>query len=399
MIASILVKIVTSQDISILVDLLSNSYPSLSTILSVDSFREELLNLLSLLYAREFDERKVCETILNSRLCIHAVSIAIAVAPLLGRYYINTISTRLSKLFENFISSALDDRGLAAICSALGIRCEVSSLCLLEEDIAIDSMGGAVKRCYRYRVNVLDYLRYAYTLCSEPSWKLAFLALKEGYVYFENREKLVRLLTEAIKNLLLSMLTRVSKDRERVEYIISTLGLSPIVEDIKRKIVEDETQRVIREKPREAQGKVDKEVIDISSISTIEQLLQIAHKYFPPCIKTLLDQLLRGENLSHHQRFALATFLINIGIDLELILELFKHSPDFNEKIARYQIEHLAGLRGSRKKYLPYSCANMKALGLCEWDCGTRNPLAYFYKRVRVRKSDGENRNVMRNAG
>jgi DNA primase large subunit len=65
------------------------------------------------------------------------------------------------------------------------------------------------------------------------------------------------------------------------------------------------------------------------------------------------------------------------------VLELFKHAPDYNERIARYQIEHLAGLKGGRKKYSVYSCEKMKTLGMCVADCGTKTPVQYYLKQVR----------------
>jgi DNA primase large subunit len=71
-------------------------------------------------------------------------------------------------------------------------------------------------------------------------------------------------------------------------------------------------------------------------------------------------------------------------MDVEEILELFRNVPDFNEKIARYQLEHIAGLRGSRKQYMPYSCQTMKSLGLCPivGDCGAKNPLIVYRRNI-----------------
>ena len=59
---------------------------------------------------------------------------------------------------------------------------------------------------------------------------------------------------------------------------------------------------------------------------------------------------------------------------------MFRNMPDFNEKITRYQVEHLAGLRGSGKRYRTYSCEKMKSLGLCKADCGTRSPIQAYYR-------------------
>jgi DNA primase large subunit len=74
--------------------------------------------------------------------------------------------------------------------------------------------------------------------------------------------------------------------------------------------------------------------------------------------------------------------MINRGYSTEKILTILSERPDFNEKIARYQVEHIAGLRGSRTKYRPPSCQTMKSLGLCIEDgrlCPKwiKNPLEY----------------------
>ncbi|RLE77465.1 MAG: DNA primase regulatory subunit PriL [Thermoprotei archaeon] len=116
---------------------------------------------------------------------------------------------------------------------------------------------------------------------------------------------------------------------------------------------------------------------------------------YPPCIRKLLEDLRSGKNLPHAARFALATFLLNIGYGVEEVLALFRTSPDFNERVARYQVEHLAGLRGSRVKYLPYKCANMRSLGLCADPegrvCGrVSHPLQYYIRRARgARRGEG----------
>ncbi|MCS7131076.1 MAG: hypothetical protein NZ872_06630, partial [Archaeoglobaceae archaeon] len=60
----------------------------------------------------------------------------------------------------------------------------------------------------------------------------------------------------------------------------------------------------------------------------------------PPCMLEILSELQKGMNVPHSARFALTSFLLNIGMDVEDILGLFKKSPDFDEEKSRYQIEH-----------------------------------------------------------
>ncbi|MFP3235438.1 MAG: hypothetical protein RXR74_03390 [Nitrososphaeria archaeon] len=104
---------------------------------------------------------------------------------------------------------------------------------------------------------------------------------------------------------------------------------------------------------------------------------------YPPCVRSLLRRLESGENLPHFARFFLAAFLVNAGVPLDEIVAAFSRSPDFNERITRYQVEHIAGARGGKRYSVP-SCAKLEALGLCARDAtcdGVRNPLAYLRRR------------------
>jgi len=108
----------------------------------------------------------------------------------------------------------------------------------------------------------------------------------------------------------------------------------------------------------------------------------------PPCIERLIEELRRGENLSHFARFTLATFLIHAGWTVDQIVDLFRNAPDFDEKVTRYQVEHLAGKRGGGKKYDPPSCARIQQEGLCVADCGVRHPLELLRRRPRQGNSE-----------
>ena len=70
------------------------------------------------------------------------------------------------------------------------------------------------------------------------------------------------------------------------------------------------------------------------------------------------------------ENFAIASYMVNAGYGIDEVVDVFKDRSDFDEKIARYQVEHIAGLRGSRVKYKPPSCSRMKTYGLCIEDGG-----------------------------
>jgi len=108
----------------------------------------------------------------------------------------------------------------------------------------------------------------------------------------------------------------------------------------------------------------------------------------PPCVEKLIEDLQRGENLPHFARFALATFLIHAELSIDQIVDLFRNAPDFDEKITRYQVEHIAGRRGGGRRYDPPSCDRLRQEGLCVADCGVRHPLELLRRRPRQGNSE-----------
>jgi DNA primase large subunit len=108
----------------------------------------------------------------------------------------------------------------------------------------------------------------------------------------------------------------------------------------------------------------------------------------PPCMTNLLSLLQTSKHISHMGRFAMAAFLLNIGTDEEELLKMFKSFTDFDERIARYQVEHIAGRRGSRRKYTAPNCSTLRTHGLCvnpDELCATiTHPLSYYRKKARI---------------
>ncbi len=73
---------------------------------------------------------------------------------------------------------------------------------------------------------------------------------------------------------------------------------------------------------------------------------EIISSAMPPCMKHFMSLLQSSKHISHMGRFALAAFLLNIGTSEEDLLKMFTAFSDFDERIARYQVEHIAGRRG-----------------------------------------------------
>ncbi len=105
---------------------------------------------------------------------------------------------------------------------------------------------------------------------------------------------------------------------------------------------------------------------------------------YPPCVKHAVEVMSKGENLPHSARVMLATYMLAIGKPVDEIVMMFQNAPDFNEKITRYQVEHLAGMKGSRTKYSVPSCEKLRNENLCfataECD-GIINPVQFGRKR------------------
>jgi DNA primase large subunit len=243
---------------------------------------------------------------------------------------------------------------LVEIASIIGIRAEIP------RNYPLIPMGIRRNRLiYKpkpIKVYFKDYLKYvAKRLARDPKYSLTNQILDKGYVYLD-REMFTRILEEAIYQYILDTAEKISPDQEQYGWLM------------------EEAKKIL-----EKTNWLSKRIMSEEFEKSIEGVIDFTA--FPPCMKLLLERLKAGENLSHQERFAIAAFLARIGMDTEAILEYFKNAPDFNEKIARYQIEHIAGLRGSRKKYLPYSCETMRALNLCpvETPCkGGKNPLAVY---------------------
>jgi DNA primase large subunit len=79
----------------------------------------------------------------------------------------------------------------------------------------------------------------------------------------------------------------------------------------------------------------------------------------------------------------LATYMLEIGKSVDEVAALFHNAPDYNEKVTRYQVEHLAGIRGSHVKYSVPSCEKLRNENLCfatEKCNGITNPIQFGRK-------------------
>ena len=93
----------------------------------------------------------------------------------------------------------------------------------------------------------------------------------------------------------------------------------------------------------------------------------------------MYNAVLQGKNLQHSGRFYLAAFLNAIGMPQEQIIQAFAKTPNFSEKMTRYQVQRLVA-----NKLSPPSCAKIKETGLCPSDCGNKHPLSYYKRQLEI---------------
>ena len=95
-------------------------------------------------------------------------------------------------------------------------------------------------------------------------------------------------------------------------------------------------------------------------------------------------------------------------------MDVFRTVPDFDEKIARYNVEFSRGIDGKGKKYKVFSCGKLQSLQICRANDAKfgdsicikgvkkrdetefhpiKSPLSYiFWKKVEISRNQRENR-------
>jgi len=198
-----------------------------------------------------------------------------------------------------------------------------------------------------YRIHFMDYLKIASKMASKQ-WKLVNNLLEGGFVKIDQR-RISRIISESIRQYIIDRLIEEGEIAE--EGVIS----------YSKKLLEMFKKRI--------NGKYK-----------IEEVINKSFESFPPCMRRIYEMVISGGNPPHMARFALTAFLLRIGYKIDEVFKLFIRTSDFNERIARYQVEHIAGERGGRKKYMVPSCEKMRVYNLCFPDerCKRiKNPVNY----------------------
>ena len=203
-----------------------------------------------------------------------------------------------------------------------------------------------------YRIKLKEYLRVTTEarLNTDQRWKLINRVAQRGYIYLSPAE-LARIVRAYVQTVLRNAVLRTAANR-----------------------------RLIPPKIRDAAESIRPRLGEI--ISRLRKEITGIPEDMPPCMKLIQQRILAGEDVSHFENFAIAAYLLNTGKTVDDVLALFSHRSDYDEKIARYQVEHIAGLRGSRTRYRPPSCQKLKTAGVCveagkHCPRNIRNPLDY----------------------
>jgi DNA primase large subunit len=212
----------------------------------------------------------------------------------------------------------------------------------------------------KYRIHFVDYLNNATSsLVHDMRWKLANHLLEKGQLEVTKRE-ICRLLQEEIQ-------------RYIEQLAVGKLPLIP--QNIKDTI-----------------GELKGEYTKIKPhIDEFEKMRTFAEEFeYPPCIQRFYQKMSQRQHLSHIERFALVTYLLHQGISADAVVSIFTSLSDYRKDLTRYQVEHLAGRRGSGTTYIPPNCATLRTHGVCvapnDPICQTiKNPLTYHLRKKSVK--------------
>lgn len=247
----------------------------------------------------------------------------------------------------NFLSKEDPSKILYIAESSFGMKIEREQL----------RVGGVV---YEFKIPFTDYVSTAATL-PDDEWRTINRIVRKGFVLIQSHE-LARVVVETYKARIYNGIT--VPPRVPANLVLAVNKIKAVYEPYKSKF-----------KPSE------------------DYYGPIVQEAFPPCMRHALEQSYAGERLSHHGRFAMTTFLLHIGKSVEDVIDIFRRAVDFDERIATYQTEHLAGARGGRTKYRMPSCRTLKTEGVCyqpDMVCRQiRHPLSYYKLKIKRLNAKG----------
>jgi DNA primase large subunit len=168
---------------------------------------------------------------------------------------------------------------------------------------------------------------------------------------------------------------------------VSPVELARLLQEEVVKRIQESAKRELAGIPQQMQADIDELKAEFlkkrPKLEEFDQIVRARESEYPPCINGLLKRAAKGQHMSHVERFTLVTYLLNQGISVDSIVNLFSGMPDFKEDKTRYQVENLTRKRyGENKPYVTYNCASLQTHGVCAGPVDQicrriRNPLTY----------------------
>ncbi|MBN2230381.1 MAG: hypothetical protein JW779_12400 [Candidatus Thorarchaeota archaeon] len=243
------------------------------------------------------------------------------------------------------------------------------------EDLATSSFGWKVEslgdlhkrakmelalRSFEFRIRFENFLEVAPDFHADE-WKLINRYVDRGWVLIRRKE-LNRLISGRFRQIIVFGQLDIPKLSRRL-----TEAVHRVEEEVKGKIRQYEPVKITGQ---------------ITSA-------------FPPCIQEMYDKSISGTgNLSHDARFALAAFLLRIGMSEDEVNKVFGHSPDRDTRLIEYQVGHISSKRSISSEspgYTPTGCKKLQTNNLCPVYLGLTfdplceyvlNPLAFYSTRA-----------------
>lgn len=215
-----------------------------------------------------------------------------------------------------------------------------------------------IKNRLKYKIELSDYLSRSISL-PKNKWRLVNRSVSNGFVFL-TQDELVTLLREEIYQMI----------RSKIDEIIIPPSL------LKEDVIISAVEQILKSAPRPPTPRI-----------------QVFSGTYPPCVAKAIEMIQKGDQVSHSGKFLMTTFLLRAGKTVDEVIDMYPTNLGFNKNITKYQVEHIAGLKGGGTKYDVPSCSTMKMKDFCfkTEACGTiRNPLQ-FKNETPVKKHGRKN--------
>jgi len=250
----------------------------------------------------------------------------------------NRVANLYSKQTYNDLLNERDDANVYDICEDLGFNFKYHDV-PFQYGVVYNKDQIEILQT-NFKIHFIDYLRLAANLHDDYR-KLVHNALAEGYIFIDKKD-LIRLIQEYVRK-------KLSTEDNRTDLDIQKLS-NRIFKNAEFKELYDRIMGI---------WELKKEEFEYSFEFKFDDKIDISES-FPPCVKEILRRIEEGQNIIHIERLFLVFFLHALDYPRENILELFSRLPDFDSKVAEYQIDF-----AKKKEYTPHSCQTLKSLNLC----------------------------------